>query len=478
MQRAGRGPARFCTSADWYGKEDGMELNRKFGLVTAVCMVVGTVIGSGVFFKAQTILVLTGGDLPLGILAWALGGSIMLICSLAFAVLATRYEKVNGLVDYAEATVGKGYAYFIGWFSAVIYTPTLTSVLAWLSARYTLVFLTSLNPALAADPVAGPECMVLTLFYLCLAYAVNTLGPRLAGKLQVSTTVVKLIPLCLMAVVGTIYGLTHGITQTNFAAAPVPTASGNPLFAALVSTAFAYEGWIITTSINAELRDARRNLPRALILGALIVVGVYVAYYVGVAGGVPTQMLMEQGASVAFTTVFGSVFGSILNLFVAVSCLGTTNGLMLGCIRGFYALAVRGQGPRPKTFASVDRVTNLPANSAAAGLAVTAAWFVFFYLAQLSSSPDAWLGPLAYDSSELPIITLYALYLPILVMFMVRARQLDPVRRFVIPVLACGGSCFMIVACIYAHGVSNLWYLLMFAVIMAVGMLFYRRQKD
>lgn len=123
-----------------------MELKRKYGLATAICMVVGTVIGSGVFFKAQTILAKTNGNMPLGIVAWLIGGAIMLACSLAFAIMANRYEKVNGLVDYAEAMVGRRYAYFVGWFSATIYGPTLTSVLAWLSARYTLVFLTALNP--------------------------------------------------------------------------------------------------------------------------------------------------------------------------------------------------------------------------------------------------------------------------------------------------------------------------------------------
>ena len=453
-----------------------LELQRKYGLVTAICMVVGTVIGSGVFFKAQTILSLTGGDLPMGILAWALGGSIMLICSLAFASMATRYEKINGLVDYAEATVGGGYAYFVGWFSATIYAPTLTSVLAWLSARYTLVFLASVNPALQVDPTAGPECMVLTLVYLCLAYGVNALGPRLAGKIQVSATVVKLIPLGLLAVVGTVYGLRHGILQENFAAAAVAPSSDRPLFAAVVSTAFAYEGWIVTTSINAELKDGKKNLPRALILGAVIVVAVYIAYYIGVAGGAPTRQLIDQGATVAFTSVFGRFFGNILNLFVAISCLGTTNGMMLGCVRGLYAVAARGQGPSPRRFASVDRETNVPANSAVIGLLVCAFWFLYYYFSQLSGRPEQWLGFLVYDSSELPVVSLYALYLPIFIMFMVRARDLGILRRWVVPLLACLGCCFMIAASIYAHGMGNVYYLIMFAGIMAVGMVFYRRR--
>ena len=73
------------------------KLERKYGLFTAICMVVGIVIGSGVFFKAQTILTKTGGNMPMGILAWVIGGAIMLFNVLAFAQLAQNYSKVNGL---------------------------------------------------------------------------------------------------------------------------------------------------------------------------------------------------------------------------------------------------------------------------------------------------------------------------------------------------------------------------------------------
>ena len=112
------------------------KLNRKFGLFTAICMVVGTVIGSGIFFKAQNVLIATEGNLPIGIAAWLISGLIMIICSLQFAMMATKYEKVNGVVDYAEATCGKGYGYYLAWFMVNIYYPGMTSVLAWVSARY------------------------------------------------------------------------------------------------------------------------------------------------------------------------------------------------------------------------------------------------------------------------------------------------------------------------------------------------------
>ena len=94
-------------------------MEKRYGLPTAICMVVGIVIGSGVFFKAEKVLQATKGNMPLGILAWGIVGAIMIICSYVFATMATRYEKVSGLVDYAEATVGRRYAYYVGWFMAV-----------------------------------------------------------------------------------------------------------------------------------------------------------------------------------------------------------------------------------------------------------------------------------------------------------------------------------------------------------------------
>ena len=455
------------------------KLQKRYGLLTAICMVVGIVIGSGVFFKAQTILQKTGGNMPLGILAWIIGGVIMLTCLLAFSVMAQKFEKVNGIVDYAEACVGSKYAYYVGWFLTIIYYPCLTSVLSWLSARYTLVFITSIAPdfpllglgaAAGAETVLGPECMSLAMFYMCCVYAVNALSPKLAGKLQVSATIIKLTPLFLMAVVGIIVGLANGTLANNFnTLADVGTTSTNPLFASVCATAFAYEGWIIATSINAELKDAKKNLPRALVIGAIIIIATYIFYYVGVAGGATNQELIDSGATVAFINVFGNVLGNILNLFIAISCIGTMNGLMLGCVRGLYSIAVRGRGPAPHVFSQIDKETNMPHNSAIVGLLLCGFWGLYFFLANLAGT---WSGPFVFDSSELPIITIYMLYLPIFVMWIKKATDETAMRRYVLPLLAICGSLFMIYASIMGHGIACFWYLIVFAAVMAVGFAF------
>ena len=459
------------------------KLQRKYGLFTAICMVVGIVIGSGVFFKAQTILTKTGGDMPLGILAWIIGGAIMLVCLLTFSFMGQKYERVNGLVDYAEATVGKKYGYMMGWFSATIYFPAMTSVLAWVSARYTLDFITSAFPnfpmtipAAQGGTIIGPETMALTLFYLCAIYAINTLSPKLAGKFQTSTTIIKMIPLALMAVVGLIVGLTTGQMQENFVTqANVGTVSGNPLFASVCATAFAYEGWIIATSINAEIKDSKKNLPKALTIGGIVIVATYLFYYIGVAGGASNQDLIDKGATIAFTNIFGGFLGNVLNLFIVISCLGTTNGLMLGCSRCMYSLADRGEGPNPKFFSQLDPISNMPTNSSIFALLVTGAWFLYFYASNLAG---IWSGPFVFDSSELPIITIYLMYLPILIQWMRKEKDENTLKRFIMPCLAFIGSVFMVIACIIGHGIACFWYLIVFAVIMVIGLLVDKSNKN
>ncbi len=440
-------------------------LRKKYGLFTAIYMVVGIVIGSGVFFKAEKVLKSTNGNIPLGIVAWGVVGLIMIICSYAFATMATRYEKVNGVVDYAEVSVGKRYGYYVGWFMATIYQPTLTSVLAWVSARYTCVLL--------GWDITGGSCMTIAAFYLIAIYAVNALSPVLAGRFQVTTTVIKLIPLTLMAVAGTVIGLANGMTVQNFTRAASETASaGGGLFAAIVAVAFAYEGWIVATSINAEIKDSKRNLPRALMIGALIVVTVYILYYVGLAGAVPAAELMangQAGAKLAFQNIFGQVAGSLIFVFIIVSCLGTLNGLMLGCTRGLYSLAARGCGPKPNMFKQVDASTNMPLSSSIVGLLLCAFWLLYFYGANLT---DTWFGPFSFDTSELPIVTLYAGYIPILLMMMKRETGLSPFKRLVMPGLAALSCVFMVVAACLAHGMAVVYYLVVFAVIMGIGMVY------
>ncbi len=480
------------------------KLTKKYGLITAICMVVGIVIGSGIFFKGQTILQATNGNVLISALAWAIGGIVMVICASQFAVMATKYSKVNGVVDYAEETCGKRYAYYVGWFVTTIYYPAMTSVLAWVSARYFGV--------LFGWEMWSPEVMILAGFFLIMSYVVNALSPKIAGYFQVSATVVKLIPLVLMSIVGVIAGLINspdgnvGMLIQNFMGNELSKSAGfSELFAGVCATAFAYEGWIIATSINSEIKDAKKNLPLALLLGALIVVVIYIIYNIAICGGAPMTDLVDsnKGAPYAFQKIFGTVGGTILNICIVVSCLGTLNGLMLGSTRGLYSISVRNEGPAPKLFAQVDEATNMPTNSAIFGLLVCGLWLVYFYGANLPTYTDvvinketnvvaalfgstSWFGLFCFDSSELPIITIYALYIPMLIVWIIKEKEMNVFKRFILPILSIIACLFLVFVAVWSHGITPylnaqaegqfsfpvLFYLIIFAVVMLIGFFF------
>ena len=440
------------------------KLNKKYGLFTAICMVVGIVIGSGIFFKAPSVLANAGTALS-SILAWAISGLIMVVIATTFGVLATKYEKVNGIVDYAEATCGRRYAFFVGWFLSLVYYPAMTSVLAWVSARYTLVAILGND-----SKMFSYECITLALFYLVFMYFVNNITPKIAGRFQISATVAKLIPIAFIAIVGTVIGFAKGTLTSNLTLEFIYEVENPGLFPAICSTIFAYEGWIVATAINSEIKDSKKNLPIALCVGTLIIVAAYTFYNLGVLGLVEINTLGD-GTHVAFE-FFGSAVAAIINILVVVSCLGTLNGLMLGCCRGIYSLSARGEGISPDVFSQIDKKTGMPHNSASFALLTCAVWFVYFVF-----SATGIFGEYGFDSSELPIITIYPMYIPILVIMMVKEKDVHPFKRFVLPLISMVGVGIIIYAGIRSHGVKNLYYLAVFAVIMLSGWLVLRQNE-
>ncbi len=445
-------------------------MEKRYTLPVAIAMVVGTVIGSGIFFKAEAVLKGTGGNLGIGILAFIIMGIVMIISACTFGIVAQSHEGVDGLVGFAKASCGKTYSYYVGWFMAVVYYPSLVGVLCWLPARYFGVLIGW------EDPTSGPV-MTLAIFFMVVTYLMNALAPKLAGKFQISTTIIKLIPLLLMAIVGTIVGLSNGQINYNFANVVDPSVAPLAgLFGGVVSLSFAFEGWICATSIGSELKDSKRNLPKALLIGTVIVAVVYVVYYIGLSGAIDSATLManaQSGAKSAFMNVFGQVGGIAIFAFVSISCWGTCNGLMMAVTRGMYDLAADGENEKLAMFRNIDPTTNMPTNSTVFGIFVSGLWLVYFYGANLTAG---WFGPFCFDSSELPIITLYALYIPIYFSLMKR-KDLSAFRGKVMPILATLCSLFMVYATIRAYHIKVLFYLIIFVVILLIGAFFKSGRK-
>ena len=457
-------------------------MEKRYGLPTAICLVVGIVIGSGIFFKTESVLNVTDGNVLTGVLAIALVGLIAFFCVYAFSILAQKYEKVNGLVDYAEATCGSKYAYYLGWYMTFIYTPGITSVLGWVTARY-------LCQLFGFGITSGETLAVAGLILVSVAF-INGVAPKLAGKLQVSTTVIKLIPLCLMAVVGIIAGLSNGQLAQNFqmnATSSVSFMGG--LSASVVALAFAFEGWILATTINAELKNSKKNLPLALIFGIIVIVAIYIFYYLGICGAITKEELMVAGSTQAFKNLFGNGFGTLLSVFIVVSCLGTTNGLVMANSRNLYSIAARGHGPNPKLFGKVDEASNMPMNSTFFGALISMVWMVYFFGANLSEKN--WFGLFSFDSSELVIVALYAFYIPIFVM-MFKDKELGFGKRVIVPALAIISCVALVVCAVFAHGIMKyqaaaangefsfpvLFFLIVTAIVMFIGKFFYREEKE
>lgn len=458
-------------------------MEKRYGLPTAICMVVGIVIGSGIFFKTESVLTMTGGNVITGVLSILIMGLLMMFCAYAFSILSQKYEKINGVVDYAEAVCGPKYAYYLGWFMTFVYTPNIAGVLCWVSARYI--------GALFGFGATSGEVLAIACFILVAGAFMNGIAPKLAGKLQVSTTVIKLIPLLLMAVVGTAAGLANGQLMQNITAEP--SADVTPmggLTASIVSLAFAFEGWILATSINAELKDAKKTLPRALILGSIVIVAVFVLYYIGICGAVSVEELTaaDGGAALAFKKLFGGIFGTLLTVFIAISCLGTTNGVLIANSRGMYSLAARGNGPKPKFFATIDETSKMPVNSAFMGAVLAAFWLLYFYGANLSTG---WFGLFNADSSELVIVALYGMYIPVFLK-MYKDKSLSTAKRMIVPTLAIL-SCLVLLCCaVYAHGIVKyqaaaaegkfsfpvLFFLIITLAVMFAGKFFYRPAEE
>lgn len=451
------------------------KLEKRYGLLTAISMVIGIVIGSGVFFKAVKVLNLTGGNMGQSLLVIGIVGLIMIACSCAFAALGTKYVKCNGIVDYAEATSGKKYAYYVAWFMSTMYYPIIAATLSWVSARYTTMLF-------GMEDGGGATCAI-GAFYLMASFTINALSPKLAGKLQVSTTAIKLVPLLLMGVVGTIVGLVNGNGIAIFSDNSIIAAGGqnSGILSAVCAFAFSYEGWIIATTINSELKNAKRDLPLALVGGAIFCTLIYSLYVYSMSATMNAEQILEAGdmlPKVAFSNVFGNFAGTLVFVFIIISCLGTTNGVMMGTMRGLYSLSFRTEGKRANILAEVDRSTGMPLKSCIACLGICAFWFlqwqVFFWegpLVMNKTENPAWL--LGWEADEIVIITLYAFYIPIFIMTMIKEKDFGFVKRIVLPLLGIAASVFMAYCCVVSYGELVLSYLVVFALFMLAGVAFY-----
>lgn len=445
--------------------------DKKYGIFTAVSMVIGSVIGSGVFFKAETISRITSGNSAVGIYAWLIGGAVMLLCLLNFASMTETYGGEGGIAGIAEKAAGERFGYFTGWFMATVYYPALVSVLAYLSAKYTLLFF-------GVTELGGGMCLVLSFLFLIASFVQNTLFPAFSGKFQVATTVLKLVPLFLMITFGIIKGCATGILAENMNPHSDAGRMLSSLFPAVTASMFAYEGWVAVSSIGSEIKNSRRNLPLALISGGTGIIAIYVLYYAGISGAVKSEVLINygtEGVRMAFEAILGRGVGRLLTVFVAVSCIGALNAMTMGCGRGMYELAYRGKGPLPKLFSKIMPGCMMPVPSFAFGLMVSEVWLFFLFGSQVTQHP--FLHSFSFDVSEMPIATIYLLYIPAFLSFGKKCFKEKKNLQLLLAVAGIASCIFILLCAVISHKTEMVNYIVALTAIMLTGEVFYPKDK-
>ena len=438
---------------------------KKFGLFTAIAMVVGIVIGSGVFKSAGDVLAKAGGNMATAILAWAIGGAIIMVSTYAFSIVALKNAKSSGIINFVEDMVGTKAAYLVGWFLNFVYFPALVGILAWLGGSITNSLL-GLNVDLTWP---------LTIVYFVGSYALNILGPTLAGKWQVSSTAIKLVPLGLIAVVGLIAGLINGNTVEAFTVnATVAASTGTGLAAAVAITAFAYDGWITALSITQELKDTKKNLAKALIGGSTIIVILYILFFVGLSGAVTNNEAIALAGSLdtsilAAERVFGGFFGPVVSVLILVSVLGTLNGLTIGAVRGMYQISTKDVGPSPQKFTKLGK-NDEPYASGLISFVLAVFWLFIWF----GNFQGYWNGFM--DTSVLAIVFLYAAFIIVYLDIMKSFKELNFFKRFVVPVLASLGAIYMIYGAFSSDPLMFLYFSLIVLVFLGVGLFLYERR--
>ncbi|MDE6357768.1 MAG: APC family permease, partial [Eubacteriales bacterium] len=322
-------------------------------------MIIGIVIGSGIFFKADDVLLYTNGNILVGILIFIVAAIAIIFGSLAISQLATRTDKPGGIISYAEEFVNKETASAFGWFQVFLYASTTVAIVTWVAAIY-ICQLFGIDATLIQQILIG-------IVILIIIFALNILSAKLGGYFQNLAMIIKLIPLIAIAILGFIKGnpveaLSNDISNLK------TTMAGAGVLAAFGPIAFAFDGWIISTTISNEIKDSKRNLPIALIISPIIVLICYVAYFIGISVLVgPEQVLELENESVnkAAEIVFGPTGAKIMLIFVVISVLGTCNGMILGIIRMPYSLGIRNMIPFSDKFSKESKKLNgMPLNSA------------------------------------------------------------------------------------------------------------------
>lgn len=323
------------------------ELQKNIGFLAALSTVVGVVIGSGVFFKPQAIYTATNGAPGLGLIAWVLGGLITIAGGLTATEVSAAIPRTGGMMIYIEEVYGKSLGFLTGWMQTVLFFPGTIAACAVIFAQQSSELLgsTSDNMILVLPIAVG---------IILLTALLNTIGSSFGGYIQTIATVGKLVPLVLIIIFGFIRGNSTSVFN------PMVGSGVNTITTlgqVLVSTLFAYDGWINVGAIAGEMKNLGRDLPRAIVGGLSLVMAVYLAINIAYLWVAPASDLamVTSPASLVATKIFGAIGGKVISIGILISVFGTLNGYLLTGPRVAYALSKDGLLPGSKMLIKVNK---------------------------------------------------------------------------------------------------------------------------
>ncbi|ENQ3105840.1 serine/threonine exchange transporter, LAT family [Bacillus sp. 491mf] len=394
----------------------------KIGLTVALSIVVGTIIGSGVFMKPGKVLDYAGSS-NMAILAWVIGGILTLASGLTVAEIGAQIPKNGGLYTYLEEIYGKFWGYLSGWMQTLVYGPAIIGTLGLYFSSLMLNFF-------HIDKVWNLPIAIGTVVFLG---AINSVGTKYGGIVQTITTIGKMIPIILIVVMGFWKG------NSDVFNVIVPESANQSMGMAILATLFAYDGWILLASIGGEMKNPTKLLPKAMTVGILIVTAAYVLINMALLKVLPAPQIVtlsENATATAADMLLGQYGGKLISIGVIVSIFGCLNGKILTFPRIPVSMAERGQLPFSKFISKINDKFQTPAN----------AIFVEILLGiilMLISDPN--------ELSEISVFIIYIFYVMTFIgVFILRKRNAGQKREYsvplypIVPALAILGSLFVI----------------------------------
>ncbi len=316
------------------------KLDRRLGVFDCSMLIIGVVVGSGIFMTTGIMSELLPSPTLL-LAAWILGGLHALAGSLTYAELGAAMPRAGGQYIFLREAFGRLPAFLYGWVSFSAYLTGAVAAVAVAFAAFTSTFIPFVSPDRNPVPISSGQ--ILAVIIIAVFSAINYLGLGVGKTVQNVFTLTKITTIVLFVIAG----LALGNETPDFSAPVLFSNFGSIAVAfggALVAVFWTFGGWEYVTAVAGEIKDPQKTLPRSLAIGTVTATALYILLNLVYLRAMP----MEEMAGVvtigetAANVLFGSLGGRLMVVAIIISVLGALNGAVLTGPRVYYAMAQDG----------------------------------------------------------------------------------------------------------------------------------------